>query len=54
MDTKNILDLTNPGSEIKGAGELTTRELIRELKERGVTFTDLEITVRATITMNEI
>ena len=54
METKNILENTNPGSTDKAAGELTTRQLLLELKARGVQFKDLTITVKKTIDYEEL
>lgn len=54
MNTDNILDRTNPGSGNPAAGALTTREMLRELKDRGVSFTGLDITVRTVIDIDSI
>ena len=51
---KNYLDLTNPASENSAAGEITTRELLRELKARGVSFDGLQITIKSDINIDEI
>ena len=50
----NILDRTNPDSELDGLGNVTTRALLKELKLRGVEFDNLTITVRKSISMDEI
>lgn len=50
----NYLDQKNPGSANETAGGLTTRELLKELKSRGVSFDNLEITIRKTIDINDI
>lgn len=54
MNENNFLDQKNPGSANPAAGELTTRELLRELKSRGVSFDNLEITIRKSIDFNDI
>lgn len=56
MPEKNSLELTNPASSNAAAGALTTRELLRELKERGVTFQGVEVPVvtRQSVNMDEI
>lgn len=54
MPENNYLDCRNPSSDIPGAGELTTRQLLRELIDRGVTFTDLNITIKRNINIEEI
>lgn len=57
MANENInLDTTNPASSNEAAGKLTTRELLKELKERGVTFQGLEVpvTVRCSVSLDEI
>ena len=51
---QNFLDNTNPSSANPTAGTLTTRELIRELRSRGVEFENLTITIRKTIDVNEL
>ena len=55
-DTMNngYLDLANPNAENKAAGALTTRELLRELKARGVSFESLQITIKSDINIDEI
>lgn len=50
----NYLDLTNPNAENKAAGALTTRELLRELKARGVSFDGIQITIKSDINIDEI
>lgn len=54
MNENNFLDQKNPGSANPAAGELTTRELLKELKSRGVSFDNLEITIRKSIDFNDI
>jgi len=50
----NILDNKNPGSQNQTLRDATTRELLRELKERGVEFSAIRITVRQDIDMEAI
>ena len=50
----NYLDFTNPDAENQAAGALTTRELLRELKARGVSFDNLQITIKSNINIDEI
>lgn len=54
MNDNNYLDSTNPASANAAAGELTTRELIRELKSRGISFDNLRITIVQDINIDEI
>lgn len=56
MPETNPLDLTNPASGNAAAGALTTRELLRELKGRGVTFQGVEVPVvtRQSVNMDDI
>ena len=54
MNETNYLEETNPGSENATAGALTTRELLKELKSRGISFDNLEITIRKSININDI
>lgn len=54
MNGKDIIDMTNPESGDERLRDLTTRELLSELKDRGVTFTGLAITIRKEIDINEI
>lgn len=53
MET-NYLDRNNPGSDNQAAGLLTTRELLKELSGRGVTFDGLAITIKQDIDINAI
>ena len=50
----NYLDKTNPTSENEKAGVLTTRELIKELNSRGVSFEKLSITIKQDIDISNI
>jgi len=50
----SYLDETNPGSDNQAAGQLTTRELLKELSGRGVTFDGLAITIKQDIDINAI
>ena len=54
MNENNYLDRTNPASANAAAGALTTRELIRELKSRGLSFDNLRITIVQDINTDEI
>ena len=45
----NYLDFDNPGSANPEAGKLTTRELLKELKERGYEWTGLYRTIRQAV-----
>ena len=54
MEKKDILERTNPGSSRPELGQYSTRELLRELKERGVEFDNLTIIVRESISLDEI
>lgn len=54
MNENNYLDSTNPASANAAAGALTTRELIRELKSRGLSFDNLRITIVQNINADEI
>lgn len=54
MNETNYLDSTNPASANAAAGALTTRELIRELKNRGLSFENLRITIVQDINTDEI
>jgi len=54
MNENNYLDSTNPASANAAAGALTTRELIRELKSRGLSFDNLRITIVQNINTDEI
>lgn len=55
MSALNVLDRTNPlDSADERLADITTRDLLRELKSRGVSFSNLEITVRETINLEEI
>ncbi len=53
MET-NFLDLTNPTSSDITCSNLTTRQLLRELKERGISFDNLTITIKKKIDINSI
>lgn len=53
MET-DILNLNNPGAENEALRDVTTRELLRELKARGVEFPAVQITVKKNIDMAEI
>ncbi len=50
----NYLDLTNPDSENKATGCITTRELLKELKSRGLSFGKVEITVKQEVDLDSI
>ena len=51
---KDILNLTNPESENAVTGACTTRELLKELKSRGVQFDNLTIVVKQSINTDDI
>ena len=54
QDMDKILENTNPTSPDPKAGELTTLALLQELKRRGVEFQNLTITVKASLSLDEI
>lgn len=54
MNDKDILDSFNPESPFPFLATASTRDLLKELKLRGVEFKDLTITVRKSINMDEI
>lgn len=56
MNMENSLDNTNPSSENKVLAEITTRELLKELRDRGVQFENLTIPVvtRMTVSLDQI
>ena len=54
MKETDILEQTNPESEFLSLRTLTTRTLLKELIARGVQFDNMTITVRKTITPDEI
>lgn len=54
MENTSYLDKTNPASPNPDGGKLTTRQLLKELRLRGVNFDNLSITVRQEINLDEI
>ena len=54
MDKKTVLDRVNPASENPALREISTRELLKELKARGAEFQGLAITVRQEVSFDEI
>ena len=54
MENTSYLDKTNPASPNPDGGKLTTRQLLKELRLRGVNFDNLTITVRQEINLDEI
>jgi hypothetical protein len=54
QDMDKILENTNPSSPDPKAGALTTLALLQELKRRGVEFQNLTITVKASLSLDEI
>lgn len=49
-----LLDNTNPNSKNEYLGGLSTRILLKELRDRGIEFAGLSITVRQEININDI
>ena len=54
MPNTDFLDAANPSSPDQALAPVSTRNLLKELKRRGVEFENLTITVKKSIDMNEI
>lgn len=54
MPNTDFLDAANPTSPDQALAPVSTRNLLKELKRRGVEFENLTITVKKSIDMNEI
>lgn len=56
ITTDNPLDAVNPNSSNPAMKDFTTRELLKELKERGVTFEGISVPViiRQAVSLDEI
>ena len=50
----NYLDLSNPESENEKTKDITTRELLKELQSRGLSFGKVEITVKQEVDLDSI
>ena len=54
MPQNDILDQFNPQSNYPFLATVSTRDLLKELKARGVSFDNLAITVKKAIDINDI